>query len=283
MENISSYPFLSGYTYASMSSQSICDPGDTEYMKSYSSNFDVNKVFENDLIYVTGYKCRHFFKNIAPKINCNFSVVTAQWDPGADKSFLNILPENLVNWWTINAHLIHDKVKPIPLGLQNIHWKWHGNIQSDPKTYIKFNKFKKSKNILASFSVKNNITERQSALDALEQGNLEFDFRRFSSIDRGNESFVKDYFKKASEYRFILCPAGVGVDTHRLWECLYLGSIPITKNYNVYRDFKDYPIIFLENWSDINDIDLDREFEVKVNQLKKENRIYLDYWKGKML
>ena len=36
MDNISSAPFLSGYTYRSIANQAICDIGDTEHMKDVS-------------------------------------------------------------------------------------------------------------------------------------------------------------------------------------------------------------------------------------------------------
>ena len=40
----------------------------------------------------------------------------------------------------------------------------------------------------------------------------------------------KEFLKDIRNHEFVLCPRGNGVDTHRLWETLYMGSIPIVKN-----------------------------------------------------
>ena len=35
------------------------------------------------------------------------------------------------------------------------------------------------------------------------------------------------YYETMSAYRFVVCPRGVGLDTHRIWEALYAGVVPI--------------------------------------------------------
>jgi len=280
MDNISSEPFLSGYTYRSLAGQAICDNGDTHYMKSTCRGINPDTVYENELLYVTGNQTKRFFKEIAPKIKSKFSVITAQTDPGVDTSYIELLPDNLITWWSINVHVDHPKIKSVPLGLQNLHWRWDNNIQSNPDTYKKFNTDDKPRNILASFSTSNNISERQRCLHFADQTHA--DFRMFRREDRENENYVEEYFKIASEYKFVLCPWGAGADTHRMWETLYLGSIPITRNHIVYKDFLDYPIVFLDDWADLLKLDFDKlhqEYKVK---LKEETRIYLDYWRSKI-
>jgi len=39
----------------------------------------------------------------------------------------------------------------------------------------------------------------------------------------------RNYYKLLAEFRYVLCPRGNGIDTHRLWETLYSGSIPIVE------------------------------------------------------
>ena len=40
----------------------------------------------------------------------------------------------------------------------------------------------------------------------------------------------KDYLDALTNYKYIFCPEGLGLDTHRFWETIYAGSIPVTKN-----------------------------------------------------
>jgi hypothetical protein len=43
------------------------------------------------------------------------------------------------------------------------------------------------------------------------------------------------------------------VDTHRLWETLYMGSIPIVQDDIVHRDWNDLPILFVKDWTDVTE------------------------------
>lgn len=280
MYNISSAPFLSGYTYRSMANQAICDVSDTEHMRNVSHGIKPESVIDGEILYVTGNQAKRFFTKIAPSISVNFSVVTAQWDFGPDSSFIQLITENLTTWWTINCHIDHPKVKPIPLGLQNLHWRWDGNIQSSPATYKKFRGQDKTKSIIASFSVDNNPSERIKCVEAAKV--CGFDFRMFQRRDRQNENYVLDYFNQVSQYKFVLCPWGAGIDTHRLWESLYLGSIPITRYHKAYEAFKDYPIVFLDDWSELEGLDFEYTYHRNKQKLETENRIYFDYWNNKI-
>ena len=71
---------------------------------------------------------------------------------------------------------------------------------------------------------------------------------------------------------------GNGVDTHRLWEALYSGSIPITKRHPTYEATKDLPVLFVNTYEEIN-LELLRDFmdnleieKINLNKLSKE------YW-----
>ena len=56
---------------------------------------------------------------------------------------------------------------------------------------------------------------------------------------------------------FVLCPEGNGIDTHRFWETIYLGRVPVVLHNSVVDSFSDLPILVLDNWN---------EFENKFQQ-----------------
>jgi hypothetical protein len=279
-ERISSNPYLSGYTYRTLASQAIPDVGDTKYMHDVSDGIVAEKVQENDLLYVTGNRVKDFFQTMALDIEVPFRMITAQTDPGVDSLLANMMPDNVTKWYSINVHVDDSRIESIPLGLQNLNWRWDGNIQSGPSTYTQFKDREKSKEILASFSIDNNPLERTGCVKAAKKINA--DFRMFQRQDRQNESYVLDYFDQVSQYKFVLCPWGCGVDTHRLWESLYLGSIPITRRHKVYEDFLDYPILFVDKWSELLTLDLEKEYNRLNKKLEQDNRIYFPYWEKKI-
>jgi len=59
------------------------------------------------------------------------------------------------------------------------------------------------------------------------------------------------FFEKMHESYFTVCPAGVGVDTHRFYESIYLDSIPIVKRSSINKLLEFFPCLFVDNWSDI--------------------------------
>lgn len=63
----------------------------------------------------------------------------------------------------------------------------------------------------------------------------------------------QQYLEDLTDHKFCLCPRGGGIDTHRLWECLYCRTIPIVKRENAHRNFTDLPILFVEDWSEITE------------------------------
>tara|TARA_B110000483_G_scaffold216395_1_gene267875 strand:+ start:11480 stop:11737 length:258 start_codon:yes stop_codon:yes gene_type:complete len=53
---------------------------------------------------------------------------------------------------------------------------------------------------------------------------------------------------------YAICPEGNGLDTHRLWECLYLNVIPICLRNHFIEYFKNtlnLNMIILDNWNEL--------------------------------
>jgi hypothetical protein len=63
----------------------------------------------------------------------------------------------------------------------------------------------------------------------------------------------KKFLEEVRNHSFVFCPRGNGVDTHRLWETLYMGSIPIVKRDIAHAGWTDLPILFIDDWSEITE------------------------------
>lgn len=63
----------------------------------------------------------------------------------------------------------------------------------------------------------------------------------------GRRAFLQDI----RNHIFVLCPRGNGIDTHRLWETLYMGSIPIVKRDIAHAGWTDLPILFIDDWAEV--------------------------------
>ena len=79
---------------------------------------------------------------------------------------------------------------------------------------------------------------------------------------------------------FCISPPGNGVDCHRVWECLYLKTIPIIRYDDCYNQFKHLPILFIDDWNSVT-ADFLKVSIFKFQQMLKDilPELSISYWK----
>jgi hypothetical protein len=68
------------------------------------------------------------------------------------------------------------------------------------------------------------------------------------------------YLDEIRNHKFTFCPRGNGIDTHRLWETLYVGGIPIVARHRALREFEDLPICWVDDLLSVTPDFLESEF-----------------------
>jgi hypothetical protein len=92
-----------------------------------------------------------------------------------------------------------------------------------------------------------------------------------------------NFLCEVMDHHFVMCPRGNGIDTHRLWEILYTGRVPVVKRDNNSRYYEDLPILFVDSYEQVT-----REFlESKMpefSDLSKFNleKLKISWWKQKI-
>lgn len=128
-----------------------------------------------------------------------------------------------------------NKLVPIPIGIENRMWFDHDILHRIRKRQD----IPKTKGVYFFFSLGTHPS-RKECYNTLKDV-LEFNQNRSR----------EDYFVELKRHKYAICPRGNGLDTHRLWECLYLDVIPIMlKTDSVHID--NLPIIYLDTWSDLD-------------------------------
>jgi hypothetical protein len=152
----------------------------------------------------------------------------------------------LIKWFGQNICFQHPKLFFLPIGLANRQWP-HGNLSffNDTTRYVKSN------TVYFNFNISTNVSKRQKCYDSL-----------VDKLEWLPTIHPTDNLKRLSTYRFCICPEGNGVDTHRLWECLYLNVVPIVikSNFTDVLLSQHIPLVVLEDWSDFNINDLNYDF-----------------------
>lgn len=229
-------------------------------------NFNPLDIKDGDIVFVkTDFIVDDsFYFNYFDKIQNKFILITAnssyQIGSVGGNTWKKILEsDKLIQWYCTNPpDEDNDKIIPIPIGFEE---------PSRPSG----NQF------ILNFYLKNKL----SFEDKIEEFYLPYHSldtnsqRRKSYQILENEPFVycqqerqklEDYLNTLDKYQFILCLDGRGNDTHRYWETLLVGSVPIMKNIeSIRRIFDEYklPGVFVDSWSEINE-----DIFIKLSELK---------------
>ena len=88
------------------------------------------------------------------------------------------------------------------------------------------------------------------------------------------------YLQELSEYKFCISPPGIGIDTHRTWEALMVGTIPIVLSSPLDSLYDSLPVVIVDSY-DVITIDLLNElYNLMIQQLSLYdfNKLYIHYW-----
>jgi len=173
-------------------------------------------LFKNPFILVAGNSDDHFNQNLFPLLE--------------SKKILKVISQNI--------SILHPKLYALPIGLANSMWP-HGNLEIFKTAFD----IQKTKEIYFYFKIETSNIKRTECYNKLTAKGLLF----------GKPQSYNDYVKELSSHKFSICPDGNGVDTHRLWECLYLKVVPIcVRSISTEYFSKYFPIILLDDWSELD-------------------------------
>jgi hypothetical protein len=240
------------------------------------NNFDLKKINDINIVYTHTFYVTFLFDLISGLRN-KFIIITHNSDVNVDDKLSLLIPDNVIKWYAQNVDVINDRIESIPIGLENK--KWHPNLKKEEKIRNIINIKKNEMNWLyINHNINTNSVERQKPYDLLSKFNWVTVFK-----GKNGQNF-DDYLFSLYNHKFMLCPNGNGIDTHRLWESLYVNTIPIVKrgiNVNYYNDL---PICFVNDWEDINMNYLYEQYDFIIKNKKNNfNKLDFSYWKKKIL
>ena len=259
----SSKPYLSGDTLRNFS----------DHIFDESKSIDPKNIKNKDIVFVNTDVIDIFFKTIFQEIKNDFVLITHNSDVNIESSHLEIIDSRVIHWFAQNLNVENkEKVSLIPIGLENLRRLKHGRRKwfSNPDK-------EKTKFILSSFNEFTNYKKRGEINSTLRNNNL-IDIKKYEKVE--------DYFSNLQEYRFIICPEGNGLDTHRIWEGILLNTFPILKisNFTQILQNEGIPAIYIKKWEEINDFkekDLDKIYQDLLKTNTKEY-ILFNYWKDRI-
>jgi len=186
----------------------------------------------------------------------------------------NDLPKNLF-WFAQNVDIKHSRIKSIPIGVENEHW--HPKKMKILESY--YEKIKAAEYLCCALF--NPDTHPSRVVP------FEYFSRKDWCVTRStiNGQNVEEYFKILNESSFCICPRGNGIDTHRIWEAIYMGCIPVVERCINIEFYKKLPIIICDDFLDISENFLISSISVILDLSIHSNfqQANFNYWKKKIL
>ena len=100
-----------------------------------------------------------------------------------------------------------------------------------------------------------------------------------------NENYVTNgegrgtkFLEEIYHHSFCLSPEGNCADSHRTWEALYLGTIPIVKKSKAMSWFEDLPILQVDRWEQIDDSFLKEQYEIMSKKQYNFQKLKMSYY-----
>lgn len=175
-------------------------------------------------LFIYTHMLDNFQKHIFPHLNKDIKYILYfhNSDHSVNDSHLEILESDIIEKiyaQNIDTSIDSDKITLLPIGMANSMWK-HGDLMELYKTISKTYYKKKQNSIYVNINP-NTYSYRKDVLEKI---------KTHSSFILSDPKPYNEYLLELSKSYFCLCLRGNGIDTHRFWESLYLGVIPVVIN-----------------------------------------------------
>jgi hypothetical protein len=239
---------------------------------SLPNTFRIKELKDNDIIYTHTTYVRQLFTLLDLTIR-KVVVVTHNSDINIDASYE--IPSNVIRWYSQNVNVVDPDIRSLPIGLENT--RWFPELQKKEKMQALLQTIPVYKNLLyVNHNVATNPKERVKPY-SLFQG------KPWVTLEKGiNGKGFDSYLQNVVSHPFVLCPQGNGIDTHRMWECLYMGIIPVVKKCINNTFYSDLPICEVHDWEELDETFLNHELHRIKNTEYDYSKLTFSYWDKKI-
>lgn len=160
------------------------------------------------------------------------------------------------SWLAQNATVSHPRVHPVPIGVANSMWP-HGDIGALARA---MRRAQRNRREPLSLFTQFNVSTHQSRAAAADALRANFPQR---IVDSTPSLRWRQYLKLLAAHQFSACPRGNGIDTHRIWESLYLGVVPVVERTELSEHWRGcgMPLVLIDEWSEVTPERLSHEAE----------------------
>ena len=188
-----------------------------------------------DWVFINGEHLDQFL-NIRLATAKKFNVIIHNSDAPFDEERLRRTLPRALRIYAINTTCYHPQLKTIPLGFPDSGLKHLDKIHPLPAE-------ERTIEIYLNFSPGTNVVARAECIKAFEG-----DPRVVMKNPTGRTQ--PEYYEDMCRSKFVLCPRGTGLDTHRVYEALACGATPVVLHSTLDHLYQTLPICIVNSWTD---------------------------------
>ena len=239
-KRIDSFPYLNSDTYSFLCDTTIDKQGDFQNIESIPSD---STVYVNGNLLVSIEQ--EFISSLSNRFEPLAAIVIGDSDKPPTVSFLKDIQKHCKLVACVNVSSNIKGVVPLPLGLESQRYRSAGQIR-DFKKIPSVSVESRSIGILVAWNDQTNPKDRIFARREITRSNCCLEVSR-----RVPARYIHALMRKTL---LVPCPPGNGKDTHRFWESLYLGALPVILKRDEIPAYSPYPYIAIEEWSELSQL-----------------------------
>ena len=241
LKRVNSFPYLNSDTYSFLCDITIDKQQDFT---------DIGGQPKESIVYVNGNLLVSFEQEFLSCLSKRFeplaAIVIGDSDNPPTVSFLKGVQKHCKLVACVNVPSNVKGVVPLPLGLESQRYRSAGQIR-DFKKIPSLSVESRSIGILVAWNDQTNPKDRILARREITRSNCCLEMSR-----RVPARYIHALMRRTL---LVPCPPGNGKDTHRFWESLYLGALPVILKRDEIPAYSPYPYVAIEEWSELSQFD----------------------------
>ncbi len=195
--------------------------------------FQYSKAVSGDWVFINGDLLFGFARHVPAIVVKKFTFIVHNSDRSFGEYELRTLLPHAVKIYAINTTIQHPKLTTIPLGFVDRQLPFletfkPSSVERDIEIYM-------------NFTTTTNVSKRNECAAA---------FANDPRVVVKQGLTVPEYYSDLCRSKFVLCPEGTGIDTHRVYEALLCGATPVVLRNSLSHLYGKLLVCIVERWTD---------------------------------
>ena len=240
------------------------------------------------VVYVYTQSIPDFVQHYLPRMRYQFVFVSGADDLSVSYATIPDEVEALLghplvtHWFAQNLEVTHSKLTAMPIGMD-----YHVLAGNHRRPWRPFQSpLRQERELLRVRAAAPAVAQRSCTA----YSNWHFFLQRgdrqecFDKVDHSSTFFEPTFVSRRESWTnnashlFTISPLGNGLDCHRTWEALLLGTIPIVRTSPLDSLYDGLPVCIVQDWAEVDFPFLQRQRERFLAQTFDYAKVYTKYW-----